>query len=79
MLGVRPSHRRQGIAQKLLQAGLDLTDAVGQDVYVEASPMGRGIYERLGFEQLETIKVVGRYEETAMLRKAAPPKMTSSL
>lgn len=69
-LGARPEYRRQGIARQLMQAGLKITDATGQDIYLEATDMAKGMYEQLGFEVLKVVELMPGYKQTAMLRKA---------
>lgn len=38
----------------LLQWGADEADRLGLEVYVEASPEGKPLYEKRGFKELET-------------------------
>lgn len=47
---VAPDHRRQGLAEALMRAALQESGARGlRSVSLHAAPMGRHIYERLGF------------------------------
>lgn len=47
---VMPSHRRQGIGERLMRHAIDRLEAGGIETFrLEADPMGVGIYERLGF------------------------------
>lgn len=47
---VAPEHRRQGLAEALMQAALAETRQRGlKSVSLHAAPMGKRIYERLGF------------------------------
>lgn len=49
---VHPSFQRMGIASKLVQYGLDEAKRRGGLIScMEASPMGRGVYTKLGFRQ----------------------------
>jgi ribosomal protein S18 acetylase RimI-like enzyme len=43
-------YSRQGAASLMLQYGCDMADAEDVECYVDASPMARPLYERLGFE-----------------------------
>ncbi|KAF2709273.1 hypothetical protein K504DRAFT_467250 [Pleomassaria siparia CBS 279.74] len=46
---VDPSFQRRGIAGKLVQFGLEEAKKRGLEATTEASNMGRGVYERVGF------------------------------
>lgn len=47
---VEPSHRRKGLAEALMQAALAEARARGiRNLNLNAAPLGRHIYERLGF------------------------------
>lgn len=52
ILAVLPEHRGRGIAQMLLQRGLEEAEGLGLPVYLESTPMGKGLYEKWGFEVL---------------------------
>lgn len=69
---VLPEFQGRGIADKLMKQGLhDLVDRDGLDCYLEASPLGAGIYQRNGFEPGISIPLMddGSYTVTTMLRK----------
>jgi hypothetical protein len=53
----------------MLQWGLTKADEAGCRVYVESSAKGRGIYEALGFEVRDTLKIEvnGQERETYLL------------
>ncbi|KAI5464822.1 acetyltransferase [Mariannaea sp. PMI_226] len=56
MCAVDPAYQRRGIAKQLVQWGLD--EAVrrgGLEAITEASSMGRGVYQKLGFQPQEHI------------------------
>lgn len=54
VLATNPKHHRRGAAKLLLQWGLDRADQAGWETYVEASPMGRGVYPRFQFKLIKT-------------------------
>lgn len=57
MVLVDPSHRRRGIASRLMGAALSYLDGEGVlTVKLDATPDGRHVYERLGFESELTIE-----------------------
>lgn len=45
-------YHRQGIGESLVRWGLDKARRLKLDPNTEASPMGEGLYKRLGFEQV---------------------------
>ncbi|KAF2796797.1 hypothetical protein K505DRAFT_299580 [Melanomma pulvis-pyrius CBS 109.77] len=49
LCAVDPDFQRRGIAGKLVQFGLDEARKRGLEATTEASSMGRGVYERMGF------------------------------
>lgn len=54
-LGTHPSYLRRGLARRLCRWGMDQAARDGVVVTLLASPMGRGVYPRLGFDELGTI------------------------
>jgi N-acetylglutamate synthase-like GNAT family acetyltransferase len=52
-LAVHPSQMRKGIATALVQSGINMAKELGIDVYVLAFSMGREVYDRLGFKEVE--------------------------
>lgn len=50
-----PDHGRRGAGGLLVQWGLDQADELGLDTYLDASPMGKGLYEKNGFETVKDI------------------------
>lgn len=67
---VHPDYQGRGIAKRLLLQGLELAGEAGQDVYLESTPSGKGLYQRMGFEVLEEFTVKDTFPMTVMLRKA---------
>lgn len=55
-LGVLPQYERRGIGSKLLKAHLEEAQEDGVSVYLGATPAGKPLYDRHGFEvvSLET-------------------------
>lgn len=56
-----PKYQRQGIASMLVQYGIDRADKEGWTSFTEASPRGRPVYARLGFEVREEVRL--RWDE----------------
>ena len=69
-IGVLASHRRQGIARKLVRAGLEKGDAAGQAAYVESTDLAVGLYEQLGFVAVTEVESTEGYKQTILLREA---------
>lgn len=74
-----PAWHRRGVGRKLLQGYLDLVDEKAWDSWIDASPAGIGLYEKLGWKEMGRAVVdlgdfggeKGQMEETAgMIRKA---------
>ncbi|KAI1425641.1 acyl-CoA N-acyltransferase [Xylaria sp. FL1777] len=53
LLCTSPRYHRRGAAKALLAPMLAIADAVGLRTYLEATPGGRPIYEKLGFRTVE--------------------------
>ncbi|KAF2200009.1 acyl-CoA N-acyltransferase, partial [Delitschia confertaspora ATCC 74209] len=56
---VDPSYQRQGVGRKLLEWGIKQADQDGVPMYLEATPPGKVMYERLGFEVLDVAEFPG--------------------
>jgi len=72
-LAVLPEYQRKGVGSKLMAWGLQRADDLGFNVFVEASPMGRGLYEKSGFvfQGDITIDVPERFVGREVLRYAS--------
>ena len=57
IIATRPDWQGKGAAGKLLRWGLERADQQGVEVYLEASPDGKPIYEHFGFEEVERLVV----------------------
>ncbi|CAM1505723.1 Fc.00g113600.m01.CDS01 [Cosmosporella sp. VM-42] len=57
LLHTDPKHQRRGAASMLLKWGLAEADRLGLPIFLEASRDGRPLYEKVGFDVVETIKV----------------------
>ncbi|KAH7034540.1 acyl-CoA N-acyltransferase [Microdochium trichocladiopsis] len=55
-LAVLPAWRRQGIATRCVQWGLDRCQQLGIPAYLEASDLGAPVYEKLGFKTVDRIE-----------------------
>ncbi|KAI5206626.1 hypothetical protein E4T38_03670 [Aureobasidium subglaciale] len=49
-LATHPMHRKRGAARMLLEKGTKAADEAGLDMYLQASPVGVGVYQKFGFE-----------------------------
>ncbi|KAI0130300.1 hypothetical protein BJ170DRAFT_593814 [Xylariales sp. AK1849] len=50
-----PKYHRRGAAKALLLPMLAVADAAATKAYLEATPVGKPIYEKLGFRQVDTV------------------------
>lgn len=67
ILAIHPDYERKGIARQLLAPGLRMADEDDSAVFLTATETGAGLYEKLGFERLETLDLGdpdhGKWEE----------------
>ena len=57
-----PMYQRKGIASLLLKWGLDIADDRGLVCYLDASPMGLGLYKKFGWKEVDHVDVdLGRW------------------
>src|SRR5690242_1828349 len=56
MVLVDPQSRRQGIATKLMETGLDYLKGKVATVKLDATPQGKLVYEKFGFEVESTVE-----------------------
>ncbi|KAF8138096.1 hypothetical protein K438DRAFT_1996415 [Mycena galopus ATCC 62051] len=75
-LGTHPSFTRRGLARVLCRWGMDRAAADGVVVTLLASPMGRGVYPRFGFEELGVVEAreEGKEERTALCAMRWDPR-----
>ncbi|RDL41914.1 Acyl-CoA N-acyltransferase [Venustampulla echinocandica] len=57
LLAVHQDYQRRGLGPKLLKHTLDLADAEGRLVYIEATTAGYPVYAKLGFKEINAISV----------------------
>ncbi|EMD62189.1 hypothetical protein GGP41_002353 [Bipolaris sorokiniana] len=76
-----PDHHRRGAGSMLLKWGLGKADELGLPGFLEASPMGKPLYERMGFRTQETAVfdltkygAEGEDTNTIMIREPSPTK-----
>ncbi|KAH8648606.1 hypothetical protein BX600DRAFT_475537 [Xylariales sp. PMI_506] len=83
LLCTAPKHNRRGAAKALLLPMLEIADANGHQAYLEATPAGRPMYEKLGFRLMDTLDfdlekltthLKGTYTISLMIR---PPQSKS--
>ena len=79
MLATRPDYHRRGIGATHLRWGSEQADEMGLPLYLEASPKGRPLYERYGYEKVADLPLDVRAHghpkdlpHACMLRPAKP-------
>ncbi len=60
VLAVLPEYHRKGVGGMLIKEGLQQADQLGLQSYLEASPMGRALYQRMGYEQVREFEFDAR-------------------
>ncbi|KAI1089322.1 hypothetical protein F5B19DRAFT_381590 [Rostrohypoxylon terebratum] len=69
LLCTSPKYHRRGVAKAMMLPMLAVADACGLKVYLEATPDGKPVYEKLGFREIDHLtfdlkKLTGGSEET---------------
>ena len=54
ILFTHPEYRRKGVGSLVMRWGLDHADKLGSESFVEATVEGKPLYERFGFEVVDT-------------------------
>ncbi|KAF2108657.1 acyl-CoA N-acyltransferase [Lophiotrema nucula] len=72
-----PLHQRRGAGALLVNWGCEKADEKGVECFVEASPMGRPLYERYGFEECGRMSVDVGGEEFDFIMMRRPAKVRS--
>lgn len=76
-----PKYHRRGAAKALIVPMLDLADAQGIKAYLEATPAGKPVYEKLGFREVDALEfdlgkltknLDGIYKLSIMIRDPTP-------
>lgn len=73
MVLVEPQHRRQGIAAKLMNVALDYLKAKVATIKLDATALGKPVYEKLGFE---VESVIERWSGVAGSKEGSTPGET---
>lgn len=75
LLVVEPEWQRRGLGCLLLEHTLGEIDALGWEAWIEATPAGTGLYERLGWEVVDVVRTdlrewggTGVEEDAEMIR-----------
>lgn len=68
ILATDPAHHRRGVGSKSLEWGLGEADRLGVVAYLEASRIGRPLYEKWGFEPVSNFDFDGIAPHTVMVR-----------
>lgn len=69
-LAIDPTYQGKGIGKMLMQWGCEQSDRDGLPLYLEATPAGRGLYEKCGFESVEELTWPGVMHEGESYRMA---------
>lgn len=81
LICTNPKYLRRGAAKAMIASMLDLADAQGIKAYLEATPAGKPIYEKLGFREVDSLEwdlgkltnnLDGVYKLTIMIREPKP-------
>ena len=76
-IGVHPDTQGRGLGSALMRPTLDRCDKEGLSAYIEASnERSAALYERLGFQHIEELRVWGSPTLWLMLRPAHAPEGT---
>ena len=74
---VHPDYQRRGVGKLLMEWGLDVADREGLSCRLQATPQGRGLYSKCGFENVGNMDIdmskyggKGIYRYVCMLRSA---------
>ena len=72
IIATEPGEGRRGAGKMLMRWGVERADEVGVEMFLEASPMGVGLYGGVGFEEVGEFEVgIGegeRYVHKVMVR-----------
>lgn len=72
IIATRPERQGKGAAGKLMRWGLERADEEKVESYLEASPVGKEVYEYFGFEEKGRLVVIvdekGDFVECMMVR-----------
>ncbi|KAK4099508.1 hypothetical protein N658DRAFT_498211 [Parathielavia hyrcaniae] len=69
LISTKGAVKGSGAGRRLVQWGLDKADEDGDVAYLEASPEGKGLFERFGFRVVEKLEYAdGAYVECCMIR-----------
>jgi GNAT superfamily N-acetyltransferase len=63
ILFTHPEHRRQGIGRMLVQWGIDKANELGVEFWLNATPIGKPLYEQLGFKLVVVNPLVPKTEK----------------
>ncbi|RYP57078.1 hypothetical protein DL769_009711 [Monosporascus sp. CRB-8-3] len=70
ILGVSPTHQRQGYGGALVKWGTELADELGVECYLDASQVGRPLYAANGYIEQDASAVIVSPTACPMLRPA---------
>ncbi|KAL7942711.1 acyl-CoA N-acyltransferase [Trichoderma barbatum] len=67
-LGVDPQQQRKGIGKILLDWGISRAASEGKDCYLLATPAGKTLYKKTGFEEVRIVSIFGVLHHSMILR-----------
>jgi len=83
ILATHVDHHRRGVGAMHMKWGCDKADELGLPAYLEASPKGKGLYERFGFEPVGTMEFDarkwGHKDEVSKTREHMPATAMSGM
>lgn len=56
-MAVHPDHQRRGAGRRLVQWGIDLAEQFNLPIYAESSAAAFRLYQKVGFEKVEDVKL----------------------
>jgi GNAT superfamily N-acetyltransferase len=70
LIATRKAYQRRGLGARLVRWGMDRADEEGWDCYLDSTPEGKRLYEKLGFKTLYTTDFPDvEYRQEFMLRE----------
>ena len=78
ILAIHPNAQRKGIGHKLMDWGIKQADEFGEEVFLEATEVGVGLYKKYGFDEITVLSIGseeregGKVEFVIMIRKPNP-------
>lgn len=77
-MAVVPAHRRRGVGSLIMAAGISQADSLNVECWLEATAMGKPLYEKHGFRSLLGFTVDMERKNASFLWKRAQHELTPS-